>query len=82
MTFDPHEIANALTSRGVSVDCPACENGELEVLTSEYALIVPASEHMLIGHRNAKLALAASGCPNCGYVQLHATKMLEPGGKE
>ena len=75
--MDVREIANMLESRGASQDCPACDEGELQLLPDQYALLVPAGDGQLIGRQNAILSVAAALCEQCGYVRLHATRPLE-----
>lgn len=75
--MDPREIANELTNRGASIECPVCGQGDLEVIgESNYALTAVSERGPGIDPYHA-LLVAALVCANCGHVRLHATRALE-----
>jgi hypothetical protein len=72
---DPREVANRLTDRGASQECPAC--GESLQVIGDGAYVLLANPP---GARVKGLDLAALVCENCGCVRLHATRALEADG--
>jgi hypothetical protein len=65
---DWRELFNRLESRGASEQCPSCEG----------TLWMPGDEevHLPVSDGGV-LKCAAFLCPNCGFVRLHAPKILD-----
>jgi uncharacterized Zn finger protein len=71
-------IVAALTKRGVNQPCPRCGHPNFSVVGETE---IPVSPEPSFGVSSPVIPVVIVACQNCGYVNQHATTVLDLAGE-
>ena len=76
MPFDYREVENALRSRGIKGDCPACGDADPDQWDAHLVAIPVLNSDSSFIAGNGIIRAAALVCSSCGFMRLFSLKRL------